>query len=105
MKSFTIAAAALALIAGLTQAAPSKRQFYAAITFEGAADASFEMSVPVDDTVFEITNPLSISHISSNGGAICTFFGIDGSETTVVGATTVDVGPPQTQVSGICDYE
>ena len=47
-------------------------------------------------------NPLSISHIKSEGGATCTFFGIDGSVTTVVGAQTVDVGPPQTQVSGSC---
>ncbi len=47
-------------------------------------------------------NPLSISHISSAGGASCTLFGVDGSKTTVVGADTVDVGPPQTQVSGSC---
>jgi hypothetical protein len=49
-------------------------------------------------------NPLSISTISSQGGATCTFFGIDGSQTTVVGAETdVPVGPPQTQISGVCD--
>ena len=47
-------------------------------------------------------NPLSISYIESAGGATCTFFGIDGSQTTVVGAQTVPVGPPQTQVSGSC---
>ena len=49
-----------------------------------------------------IADPLSVSHISSEGGASCTLFGIDGSTTTVVGANTVDVGPPQTQVSGSC---
>lgn len=47
-------------------------------------------------------NPLSISHITSLGGATCSFVGIDGSHTVVVGAQTVDVGPPQTQVSGSC---
>lgn len=47
-------------------------------------------------------NPLSISHIRSAGGAVCSFHGIDGSDTVVVGAQTVDVGPPQTQVSGSC---
>lgn len=47
-------------------------------------------------------DPLSVSHISSEGGASCTLFGIDGSTTTVVCANTVDVGPPQTQVSGSC---
>jgi hypothetical protein len=47
-------------------------------------------------------NPLSISHIVSAGGATCTFHGIDGSVTTTVGTQTVDVGPPQTQISGSC---
>lgn len=50
----------------------------------------------------QLDDPLSISHINSLGGATCTFFGIDGSVTTVVGAQTVDVGPPQTQISGSC---
>jgi hypothetical protein len=54
-------------------------------------------------TISFTANPLSISQISSVGGGFCTFFGIDGSETTVVGAQTVPVGPPQTQVSGVCD--
>ena len=47
-------------------------------------------------------NPLSISKIQLAGGATCTFHGIDGSSTTVVGAQIVDVGPPQTQISGSC---
>jgi len=47
-------------------------------------------------------NPLSVSHITSLGGATCGFTGAEGSETTVVGAQTVDVGPPQPQVSGSC---
>jgi hypothetical protein len=50
-----------------------------------------------------IDNSLSISHIQSDGGATCTFYGVDGSQTTVVGAQTVDVGPPQTQVWGACE--
>lgn len=33
---------------------------------------------------------------------MCTFHGIDNSVTTVSGAELVDVGPPQTQVSGSC---
>ena len=45
---------------------------------------------------------LSISHIKSLGGATCAFYGIDGSKTIVVGAQTVDVGPPQTQISAVC---
>jgi hypothetical protein len=50
-----------------------------------------------------LADPLSISHISSGtNGVSCTFHGIDNSDTTVNGAQTVDVGPPQTQVYGSC---
>lgn len=48
-------------------------------------------------------NPLSISHISnSDDGVECSFTGVDNSYTVVDGAVEVDVGPPQTQVSGRC---
>ncbi|KAJ5738907.1 hypothetical protein N7493_002062 [Penicillium malachiteum] len=73
------------------------------ITFIGAADAEFSQSFPLDGTPTAISNVLSISHISSSAnGYECTFTGIDGSSTTVAGAEEVDVGPPQTQVSGTC---
>ncbi|KAL8962896.1 MAG: hypothetical protein Q9193_000773 [Seirophora villosa] len=106
MKAFTISAA-LALLTSLVSAAPATtpheaRQFQAQITFIGAADGVFYQSVPTDGSVFSISNPLSVSMIRSAGGATCTFNGIDGSSTTVVGAQTVDVGPPQTQISGSC---
>ncbi|CAI7591965.1 unnamed protein product [Penicillium manginii] len=73
------------------------------ITFEGAADASFTQSFPTDGSDVTITNVLSISHITSNtNGVTCTFEGIDNSVTSLSGAGSVDVGPPQTQVSGHC---
>ncbi|KAJ5861273.1 uncharacterized protein N7529_008583 [Penicillium soppii] len=73
------------------------------IVFIGAADAQFTQSFPSDGSVVSINNPLSISHISSSTGGIqCTFNGIDHSVTTVSGAETVDVGPPQTQLTGSC---
>lgn len=50
-------------------------------------------------------NTLSVSQINSVGGAICSFFGADGSDTFLAGEETVDVGPPQVQVSGVCDEE
>lgn len=51
-------------------------------------------------------DPLSISHIMSNTeGVKCTFNGVDNSVTVVEGAQTVDVGPPQTQISGSCVAE
>jgi hypothetical protein len=121
MKIFTTAAF-FAFVATLAAAAPAPQGsngFEALITFQGAAGAQFTLSVPSDGTVFSIgkfflhsqnsncssevvDNALSISHIVSEGGASCGFHGIDGSETTVVGAQTVDVGPPQTQVWGSC---
>lgn len=53
--------------------------------------------------ILSTANPLSVSKISSlTGGAVCTFKGIDGSVTTVIGEETVDVGPPQTQISASC---
>lgn len=52
---------------------------------------------------FFADNDKSVSKISSAGGGVCTFTGIDGSETTVVGDEEEDVGPPQVQKSGVCD--
>ncbi|PMD19926.1 hypothetical protein NA56DRAFT_690138 [Hyaloscypha hepaticicola] len=104
MKTFTTAAF-FAFVATLAAAAPTSQGsngIEAVITFQGAAGAQFTLSVPTDGTTFSIDNALSISHIVSEGGATCGFHGIDGSETTVVGAQTMDVGPPQTQVWGSC---
>ncbi|KAE8395208.1 hypothetical protein BDV23DRAFT_168812 [Aspergillus alliaceus] len=73
------------------------------ITFVGAADAQFTQAFPLNGASTQITNPLSISHVTSNtAGVSCTFNGIDHSVTTVSGVQTVDVGPPQTQISGSC---
>ncbi|MCJ1465147.1 hypothetical protein MMC07_003763 [Pseudocyphellaria aurata] len=109
MKAFTISAL-VAILAAFAQAAPTPdpaqvdaRQFRAQLTFEGATpDAFYNLSVPTDGSVFTINNPLIISHIKSEGGATCTISGTEGSSTTLVGATTVDVGPPQPQASGSC---
>ncbi|KAJ5702154.1 hypothetical protein N7488_009702 [Penicillium malachiteum] len=73
------------------------------VTFIGAADAEFTQSFPVNGGSVQITNVLSISHIEMNAaGVTCTFNGIDHSVTTLTGSQFVDVGPPQTQVSGTC---
>ncbi|KAN0085589.1 hypothetical protein V8E54_002056 [Elaphomyces granulatus] len=104
MNVFIISTIVATLLAA-SSAAPvdTARQFQVTITFTGAAGASFTQLFPADRQLHPITNLLSISEISSEGGATCSFFGIDGSKTTVVGAHTVPVGPPQTQVSGVCD--
>ncbi|KAM0796648.1 hypothetical protein BDR22DRAFT_892966 [Usnea florida] len=81
------------------------RQFLASISFYGAGPGPpfFFQQFPTDDSVHKINNTLSVSQISSPGGAACTFFGVDGSNTFLFGEQTVDVGPPQAQVSGVCD--
>ena len=47
-----------------------------------------------------------MSHIISNdltANCACTFNGVDGSVTSTFEDEEVDVGPPQTQVSGVCE--
>ncbi|KAJ5645266.1 hypothetical protein N7507_011277 [Penicillium longicatenatum] len=83
-----------------------KRTNEVEITFLGAANAQFTQNFPVDGSIVSISNVLSISHVSSADANIqCTFHGIDNSVTTVSGAQLVDVGPPQTQISGSCSVK
>ncbi|KAL1862858.1 hypothetical protein Daus18300_008355 [Diaporthe australafricana] len=102
MKYFQ-AISILSALAGLTSAAPAaeSRQFQAIITFTGAA-ASYTLQVPTDSSPFQTNNDLAIDTISSQGGATCTFFGINGASVTVVGAHSGTVAPPQAIVSGSC---
>ncbi|ROW01206.1 hypothetical protein VSDG_02714 [Cytospora chrysosperma] len=100
---YTQAVTLLSALAGLTSAAPAteSRQFKAVITFTGAA-ASYTLDVPTDGSVFYTNNDLAVDTISSEGGATCGFFGVDGATVTIVGAHTATVGPPQAIVSGSC---
>ncbi|KAJ5916897.1 hypothetical protein N7504_000912 [Penicillium tannophilum] len=93
----------LLALATASNGSPVKRTNEVEITFIGAADAQFTQSFPVDGSTVSISDVLSISHISSADSSVqCTFHGIDNSVTTVSGAELVDVGPPQTQISGSC---
>lgn len=71
MKTLT-ATAILALAATLVQAAPAQqtRQFEAQLTFIGAADASFTLSVPTDGTVFPISTCLLHSNSPFNSSIV-----------------------------------
>ncbi|KGO66604.1 hypothetical protein PITC_079760 [Penicillium italicum] len=103
MKASTILGLFVAYAATASAVPMKKRSHEVEITFVGAADAQFTQSIPTDGSVVSIENPLSISHISSNtAGVQCTFDGIDHSVTIVNGVQWVDVGPPQTQVTGSC---
>ncbi|KAJ6010806.1 hypothetical protein N7451_002218 [Penicillium sp. IBT 35674x] len=93
----------LLALATASNASPVKRTNDVEITFIGAANAQFTQNFPVDGSSVSISDVLSISHISSADASVqCTFHGIDNSVTTVSGAELVDVGPPQTQISGSC---
>ncbi|MCJ1272190.1 hypothetical protein MMC22_012098 [Lobaria immixta] len=75
----------------------------ATIRFEGAdPDAYFDEEFPLSGKSTQIQNRLSVSHIKGASGAKCVFHGVDGSVTHTEGDRTVDVGPPQTQLSGSC---
>ncbi|KKY35245.1 hypothetical protein UCDDA912_g04790 [Diaporthe ampelina] len=102
MKYFQ-AMSILSALAGLTSAAPAAepRQFEAVITFTGAA-ASYTLNVPTDATLFQTNNNLAVDTIRSEGGASCTFFGVDGARVTIVGANSAAVAPPQAIQSGSC---
>ncbi|KAE8308640.1 hypothetical protein BDV41DRAFT_487741 [Aspergillus transmontanensis] len=103
MKFSSTSALVAALVAGVNGVSIPRTQGSVAITFIGAADAQFTQDFPTDGSSVAITNPLSISHIaSSTNGVSCVFDGVDNSVTVVSNAETVDVGPPQTQVSGSC---
>ena len=71
-------------------------------------DISFgNITIGTENADMLLDNALSISHIHSDvpNDCACTFSGIDGSVTSTVGVDDVDVGPPQTQVSGVCETE
>jgi len=104
MKS-TFIAGSLAIFAACVAGIPTReqvaRQFNAIITFTGGP-ASYTLQIPADNTVVPIDNNLAIDQISSEGGATCSFFGVDGSYIVIPGAGTATVGPPQAQVSASC---
>ncbi|KAG7007335.1 hypothetical protein G7Y79_00010g028360 [Physcia stellaris] len=75
------------------------------VTFSGAGPnpPTYTLTPPFRGENITITNPLSVSHISVDQTlGVCSFQGIDGSRAFIVGAGSVDVGPPQTQLSLRC---
>lgn len=119
--------ASLALLFSAAFAAPLEaRNPKLVLTFQGATpEASYTVEPPSDGTLFAISTlssppfstsfakfylnvsadhpEISVSHITLFGAGQCTIDGVDGSKTTVRISQTVDVGPPQVQVSGTCN--
>lgn len=66
---------------------------------------SFSLRILCDLTVSPSVgadNNLAIDTITSQGGATCSFFGVDGATVTIVGAHSATVAPPQAIQSGSC---
>ncbi|KAL8853300.1 MAG: hypothetical protein Q9221_001776 [Calogaya cf. arnoldii] len=105
MKAIAISTT-LALLTSMVAAAPAPVPASASgiqIRFIGAADGQFTQGFPANGVTIGIHNPLSISKIYKSGGVTCQFNGIDRGITVVPAGQTVDVGPPQTQISGYCN--
>ncbi len=94
-----------ALLSGLAIAAPAGTKFISSrqvfpsipITFNGAAGASYTISVLANSAPILTNNDLSITSISMEGRAsfVCTAYGIDGSVTNLV-ASQVRKNSPRT---------
>lgn len=105
MRFFAVAASAL--LANTALAAPSveKRTDSVHVQWQGAADAVADQYVAVDSVSYPPNADFSVSHIAvldNRPSVTCVATGVDGSFTTVSGGQTIDVGPPQLQISIIC---
>jgi hypothetical protein len=76
---------------------------YIHATFQGANPpvAQYERTIPADGSEYYPSDPLSISHIVTDGGP-CVFYGVDGLVLSKPASGLVDVGPPQTIVKAVC---
>lgn len=97
----------LAACLSLIQAAPlNTREGSGIVVFNGAAGASYTLTVPLDGSTQYTNNALSISSISSdtiNIASQCTLKTVDFPPALVEGPTnTWVVGPPQTVISIAC---
>ncbi|ETN46039.1 uncharacterized protein HMPREF1541_00222 [Cyphellophora europaea CBS 101466] len=83
--------------------APPPPVQYVHATFQGAnpPEAQYTRSIPADGSEFYTNDPLSISHIVTDGGP-CTFYGVDGLVLAKPAGGLVDVGPPQTITKAVC---
>jgi hypothetical protein len=75
------------------------------VEFQGAPAevAHYFRDIPANGQPFYTNDPLSISHIVSDGSVPCTFYGIDTKPVLFKNTPgLVDVGPPQTIVYAVC---
>ncbi|KAM3070149.1 hypothetical protein ACMFMG_003816 [Clarireedia jacksonii] len=94
----------------LTQAAPlTERTNSITLAFNGAADASYTLNIPLDGSKVTTNNALSISTLtltspaSFDVAAYCSFHTVDFPPALVEGPTnTWAVGPPQTIIDVSC---
>ncbi|KPI43879.1 uncharacterized protein AB675_6282 [Cyphellophora attinorum] len=111
-KSFSIiSVAALASLASATDPWEGSKAAYQAppsitVDFQGAPAevAHYVRSIPANGQPFYTNDPLSISHIVSDGSVPCTFYGVDGLVLPKSTPGLIDVGPPQTITYAVCGY-
>lgn len=106
---FSIIAATTTLLAGLAVASPAARRAsgYVTLEFWAAADNTYTVTVPIDGSATYIGSDLSFTSISSwsPGNTVCHSYGVDGSDTVLVGSQSdVPIGPPQEQTYATCVY-
>ncbi|KAN0084710.1 hypothetical protein V8E54_001177 [Elaphomyces granulatus] len=82
------------------------RQWHVRVMFCSAETGGcFTQEFPNDDKIYPICEtPVSISHIQVQGSGrdFCTFTGTDGGHTEAPNLQSIEVRPPQRQVSGSC---
>ncbi|KAH8197162.1 hypothetical protein TruAng_008655 [Truncatella angustata] len=107
MQSFTLAT--ITFLAGTGLAAPSinaRSYVQVQVQFQGAAGVAQTQYVPADGSTYPVYSDFSVSHIAIindvPASVNCFAEGVDGSETYTYGTETVDVGPPQVQMSISC---
>lgn len=104
-------AAATALFAGLTLAAPGADHVqYVTLTY-WAPDGTYSVQVPINGGSVSIDSTLSFSRIDSSSpisNSVCDSIGVDptaaGDEnvTELIGTDSKDIGPPQQQSYAYC---
>lgn len=127
IPALSILSSLLLFTSSLAAPAPAAAKTVTLLLLGATPEAQATVIVPADGSTFKISKlpylcasniqlltqcekdhpELSVSHITVLGQATCTIKGKDGSSTFVAFRGTLsniaDVGPPQVQISGVCN--
>ncbi|RJE24316.1 hypothetical protein PHISCL_03321 [Aspergillus sclerotialis] len=102
MKTFTITAVAIAALSSLGLTTPLEKRFDVSITFHGAGDQEYSVSIPTDRTKVEFNNPMVVHKVSSPGGGFCTLVGKEGESVVIYAEDEQVLDTPQAMDYGTC---